>query len=162
MGNGMSMVIPGLYVGNIRDSEDQDQLRKNKITHIISIHDNAREVLKDKIYLIIQATDSPYQNLSQFFPQSNDFIHSARISGGNVLVHCLAGMSRSVTVAAAYVMSVTSLDHKDAMKVIRGARNMANPNLGFQKQLQDFEYRRISEVSCHTEYEKGQQNSCCV
>ncbi|XP_013794919.1 dual specificity protein phosphatase 22-like [Limulus polyphemus] len=158
MGNGMSMVIPGLYVGNLRDSEDQDQLYKNKITHIISIHDNAREVLKDKKYLIIQASDSPHQNLSQFFPRSNDFIHNARISGGNVLVHCLVGMSRSVTVAAAYIMCVTSLDHRDAMKVVRGARNVANPNLGFQKQLQDFEHRKISEERKRLRYKYSHQS----
>ncbi|XP_013776655.1 dual specificity protein phosphatase 22-B-like [Limulus polyphemus] len=145
MGNRMNKVLPGLYVGNLRDSKDQEQLRENNISHIISIHDNAKKVLEDKTYLIIQASDSPCQNLTQFFPRCNDFIHSARTNGGNVLVHCLAGMSRSVTVAVAYIMSVTSLDHKTALKVVRGARNVANPNFGFQKQLQEFETRKLSE-----------------
>ncbi|XP_076330821.1 uncharacterized protein LOC143236448 [Tachypleus tridentatus] len=58
---------------------------------------------------------------------------------------CLAGMSRSVTVVVAYIMSVTSLDHKTALKAVRGARNVANLNFGFQKQLQDFEARKLSE-----------------
>lgn len=48
-------------------------------------------------------------------------------------------MSRSVTVAVAYIMSVTELSWKDALKVVRVGRSVANPNLGFQKQLQDFE-----------------------
>jgi len=51
----------------------------------------------------------------------------------------LAGMSRSVTVAVAYIMSVTDLNWKDALKVVRVGRSVANPNLGFQKQLQEFE-----------------------
>ncbi|XP_076335201.1 dual specificity protein phosphatase 22-like isoform X2 [Tachypleus tridentatus] len=100
---------------------------------------------KDKEYLCIQASDTPYQNLIQFFSRCNDFIHKARTNGGNVLVHCLAGVSRSVTIAVAYVMSVTSLSYRDALKVIRGARSVANPNFGFQKQLSDFEQRRVKE-----------------
>lgn len=42
---------------------------------------------QDLQYLCLQAADTPSQNLSQFFAQSNDFIHTARINGGNVLVH---------------------------------------------------------------------------
>lgn len=57
----------------------------------------------------------------------------------------LAGMSRSVTVAVAYIMSVTELSWKDALKVVRVGRSVANPNLGFQKQLQDFEVSKNQE-----------------
>lgn len=55
-------------------------------------------------------------------------------------------MSRSVTVAVAYIMSVTSLSWKEALKVVRVGRSVANPNFGFQKQLQEFEIYRLSEV----------------
>lgn len=37
-------VLPGLYVGNYRDSKDPVQLDKYKITHILSIHDAARRL----------------------------------------------------------------------------------------------------------------------
>lgn len=37
-------VLPGLYVGNYRDSKDPVQLEKFKITHILSIHDAARRL----------------------------------------------------------------------------------------------------------------------
>lgn len=55
-------------------------------------------------------------------------------------------MSRSVTVAVAYIMSVTSLNWKEALKVVRVGRAVANPNFGFQKQLQDFETFKLAEV----------------
>ncbi|XP_076030511.1 dual specificity protein phosphatase 22-like isoform X2 [Oratosquilla oratoria] len=145
MGNGMNKVLPGLYVGNFRDSKDPEQLKYHKITHILSIHDNARKLPcnRDKEYLCIIASDSPGQNLTQYFPICNDFIHTARLNGGAVLIHCLAGMSRSVTVAVVYVMCVTSLSWRDALKAVRGARNVANPNVGFLKQLQDYEHERL-------------------
>lgn len=56
-------------------------------------------------------------------------------------------MSRSVTVAVAYIMSVTNLNWKDGLKVVRAGRNVANPNLGFLKQLEEFECTRLIEVS---------------
>ena len=56
-------------------------------------------------------------------------------------------MSRSVTVAVAYIMSVTTLSWKEALKVVRVGRAVANPNFGFQRQLQEFEAYRLGEVS---------------
>lgn len=143
----MNKVLPGLYVGNFRDSKDPEQLKAHHITHILSIHDNARKLPcnSDKEYLCILASDSPGQNLTQYFPACNDFIHTARLKGGSVLIHCLAGMSRSVTVAVVYVMCVTSLSWRDSLKAVRGARNVANPNVGFLKQLQDFETDRMND-----------------
>lgn len=37
-------VLPGLYVGNYRDSKDVNQLSKHNITHILAIHDTARKL----------------------------------------------------------------------------------------------------------------------
>ncbi|KAK8769414.1 hypothetical protein V5799_014121 [Amblyomma americanum] len=67
------------------------------------------------------------------------------MEGGNVLIHCLAGVSRSVTIAVAYVMSVTSLNWREALKAVRGARSIANPNFGFQKQLSEYECKKLHE-----------------
>uniref|UniRef100_A0A1B0FPK4 Dual specificity protein phosphatase 15 n=1 Tax=Glossina morsitans morsitans TaxID=37546 RepID=A0A1B0FPK4_GLOMM len=145
MGNGMNKVLPGLYVGNYRDSKDTQQLDKFQITHIVAIHDSPRRLLPDKHYLCVMAADTPDQNLSQYFTVCNDFIHAARLREGNVLIHCLAGMSRSVTVAVAYIMTATNLSWKDALKVVRAGRAVANPNIGFQTQLQEFEMYRLAE-----------------
>ncbi|XP_076636595.1 dual specificity protein phosphatase 22-B isoform X2 [Colletes latitarsis] len=145
MGNGTNRVLPGLYIGNYHDSKDADQLERFEITHILAIHDTARRLHSDKHYLCIMAADSPDQNLSQYFSLCNDFIHAARLRGGNVLIHCLAGMSRSVTVAVAYIMSTTNLSWKEALKVVRVGRSIANPNVGFQQQLKDFESSRLHE-----------------
>ncbi|XP_052815537.1 dual specificity protein phosphatase 22-like [Mya arenaria] len=146
MGNGMNKIIGGVYVGNFRDSKDIDQLTKNNITHILSIHDNAKALREDREYLCIVASDTPEQSLVEFFPECIDFIHKARLSGGNVLIHCLAGVSRSVTVTGAYLMTATKLGWRDALNCIRGARNCAQPNYGFQKQLQEYENENLEKA----------------
>lgn len=140
----MNRVLPGLYVGNFRDAKDSEQLEAYKITHIVSIHDFAKKLRDDIEYKCVLASDTPQQDLAQFFPECNDFIHAARVKGGNVLVHCLAGVSRSVTVTAAYMMTVTNYGWRDCLNAIRGARSYANPNFGFQRQLQNFDVEKLA------------------
>ena len=57
------------------------------------------------------------------------------------------GVSRSVTVVAAYIMTVTDLGWQDTLDAIRGARSVANPNPGFQQQLQHYETGNLIQVS---------------
>lgn len=146
MGNGMNKVLPGLFVGNFRDAKDLQQLEDNKITHVLAIHDNAKKLHDDKEYLCIVASDNSEQELMQYFPECIDFIHKARLNDGGVLVHCLAGVSRSVTITAAYIMTITPLSWREALNCIRGVRNGANPNFNFQKQLQKYQNEGLDQA----------------
>ena len=67
----------------------------------------------------------------------------------NDLYFSLAGVSRSVTIAAAYLMTVTSYGWRDSLHAIRGARNCANPNFGFQRQLMSYECEKLEQVDTY-------------
>lgn len=58
----------------------------------------------------------------------------------------LAGVSRSVTLVVAYIMTVTKLGWSDALAAVKVARPCAAPNLGFQQQLQEFESTQADQV----------------
>ncbi|XP_070371837.1 dual specificity protein phosphatase 22 isoform X12 [Equus asinus] len=131
MGNGMNKILPGLYIGNFKDARDAEQLSKNKVTHILSVHDSARPMLEGVKYLCIPAADSPSQNL-------------------------LAGVSRSVTLVIAYIMTVTDFGWEDALHTVRAGRSCANPNLGFQRQLQDFEKHEVHQYRQWLKEEYGE------
>ncbi|XP_070634615.1 dual specificity protein phosphatase 22 isoform X5 [Bos indicus] len=96
-------------------------------------------------YLCIPAADSPSQNLTRHFKESIKFIHECRLQGEGCLVHCLAGVSRSVTLVVAYIMTVTDFGWEDALHTVRAGRSCANPNLGFQRQLQEFEELQVHQ-----------------
>uniref|UniRef100_A0A3B4VA97 Dual specificity phosphatase 22b n=1 Tax=Seriola dumerili TaxID=41447 RepID=A0A3B4VA97_SERDU len=145
MGNGINKVLPDLYLGNFKDARDREQLARNNITHILSIHDSAAPILQEMTYLCISAADLPTQNLTQHFKQSIMFMHESRLKGEGCLVHCLAGVSRSVTLVVAYIMTVTGLGWQEALAAVRVARPCAGPNLGFQRQLQEFEATQADE-----------------
>ena len=38
-------ILPGLYVGNFNDAKDLEKLNANNVTHILSIHENAKKHL---------------------------------------------------------------------------------------------------------------------
>ncbi|XP_005152192.2 dual specificity protein phosphatase 22-A-like [Melopsittacus undulatus] len=145
MGSGMTKVVKGLYLGNIRDSEDHESLQRNGVTHILSIHNSAKPVLEDMTYLCISASDSSSQNLLQHFRECIRFIHECRLGGGACLVHCLAGVSRSTTVLVAYLMTVTELGWERCLAATRAVRSYVSPNFGFQQQLQEYEVTLLQE-----------------
>ncbi|XP_062308625.1 dual specificity protein phosphatase 22-B-like [Osmerus eperlanus] len=145
MGNGMNKVLPELYLGNFKDARDRELLKQHNITHILSIHDTAAPILEDFTYLCIPAADRSKQNLIPFFKESIGFIHESRLKGKGCLVHCVAGVSRSVTLVVAYVMTVTGRGWVESLAAVRVARPCAGPNLGFLRQLEEFENFHLSE-----------------
>lgn len=63
----------------------------------------------------------------------------ARRQKCGVLVHCLAGISRSVTVTLAYMMHTQSLSLNDAYDLVKRFKPNISPNFNFMGQLLDFE-----------------------
>ncbi|XP_065916099.1 dual specificity protein phosphatase 22-B-like isoform X2 [Dysidea avara] len=72
-------------------------------------------------------------------------IFTIRLSGGSVFIQCVAGVSRSVTITAMYIMLVTSLSHEQALTIIRQCRPQAGPNIGFRTQLKNY-YDKYAET----------------
>lgn len=54
-------------------------------------------------YLYVPAVDHESFDLSQYFDVANEFIDEER-KRTNVLVHCMAGISRSVTLVIAFMI----------------------------------------------------------
>lgn len=72
---------------------------RGKLTH------PAKEIPR-YLYLPVQDLDS--FNIVQYFDLSSNFIEESR-RRTNVLVHCTAGVSRSATLVAAYIISKTGI-----------------------------------------------------
>nr|CAD7398057.1 unnamed protein product [Timema cristinae] len=89
-------------------------------------------------YMGVHLLDLPMTNIGAHFNETADFIEEAVKSGGNVMVHCLMGMSRSSTCVLAYLMIKEGLSAAESLKKVRTSRDI-RPNDGFMRQLADLD-----------------------
>lgn len=74
---------------------------RHGIKYIINVTANLPNYFQDDVdfhYLRIGVDDTCSHNLAQFFPDAITFIEKAHAENANILVHCYAGISRSVTI----------------------------------------------------------------
>ncbi|KAJ1095200.1 hypothetical protein NDU88_000368 [Pleurodeles waltl] len=135
-------ILPHLYLGSASDSGNKDILAELGIRYILNVTPNLPNLFEENgniRYKQIPISDHWSQNLSQFFPEAIDFIDEALSQNCGVLVHCLAGISRSVTVTVAYLMQKLHLSLNDAYDLVKRKKSNISPNFNFLGQLMDFE-----------------------
>ncbi|XP_008309414.1 dual specificity protein phosphatase 6 [Cynoglossus semilaevis] len=135
-------ILPHLYLGCAKDSTNLDVLEEYGIKYILNVTPNLPNLFENAgefKYKQIPISDHWSQNLSQFFPEAISFIDEARSQKCGVLVHCLAGISRSVTVTVAYLMQKLNLSMNDAYDIVKMKKSNISPNFNFMGQLLDFE-----------------------
>lgn len=136
----MSQITNSIFIGNADNASDSNWLFENQITHII----NCTESLPNYyptffIYYRCGWKDSPNQSLFPKLFEALKFIETNVKRNCRILIHCHAGISRSVSVCVAYLMLYHRLPFIVALQEIRKRRSIANPNSGFVQQLQSLE-----------------------
>lgn len=77
-------------------------------------------------------------------------LDNVKQSGGKVLVHCEAGISRSPTICMAYIMRTQQLRLDAAFDIIKQRRDVVSPNFSFMGQLLQFESEVLCTAPTHT------------
>jgi len=127
------------------------------ITHVLSVCPEYPS--KGPRHLCIPVQDSEYEDLLIHLPQACHFIQTALDAGGKVLVHCVMGISRSVTVVCAFLMETRHMSSINALSYVKKRRPQIHPNYGFIKQLKVFEetgYRPSSTNPIYVSWKRRQ------
>ncbi|CAD8055049.1 unnamed protein product [Paramecium sonneborni] len=124
-----------LYVGGYDSLEQLGEKRIGAVLSAVWIGDFKPDAnLK---HLIIEADDCSSYDMSQHFEKAINFINE-NLQTTNVLVHCAAGISRSVCLIIAYMIKQHGMKPQEALIQIRKTRPWAGPNQGFQEQLEKY------------------------
>lgn len=142
-----SKVADHIYVGGDAVARDREILRQNGITHILNcVGSSCSEYFKpDLVYKTLWLTDSPSEDITSILYDVFDYFEEVREQGGRVFVHCFQGVSRSISLVIAYVMWRKGQSFEDAFRLVKAARGIANPNVGFACQLLECQ-KRVNEI----------------
>ena len=108
----------------------------NATEQLDNFHEN-----KGIYYMKINIKDKESTDLTPYFGQTTNFIADAIENNRNVLVHCVAGASRSASFIICYLMSLRGqkLCLLDAFRWCKARRSCVQPNKMFLVQLAEQE-----------------------
>ena len=136
--NNLDEITDNLYLGNYSSAEDITKLLSLGIKKVLSVIDQdwinygETNLFNHKK---IKARDINSQNIIQYFGECINFIKGKE----KILVHCMAGASRSASIVIAYLMWSKKMKYLDALDEVRRKRFIVDPNDGFKDQLMLFE-----------------------
>lgn len=137
-----SCIAPGLYVGGQHYQRGLGRLARLGITASLSLRreadDEALGVALER-HLWLPTTDDAPPTLEQLSTASA-FIGEALAEGRGVYVHCMSGVGRAATTAAAYLVS-TGLTPEEAWTAIRRVRPFLRPSEAQMAVLRQFQER---------------------
>jgi protein-tyrosine phosphatase len=128
------MITDNLFLGAEEDAFSREFMTE-KPTAVLNC---AKELEKSPHcdgYLHLQLEDTQAQRLAPNIPLAIEFIEEQLLNGKRVLVHCRAGVSRSVSIVIGYLMSSHGMTFLEAFDYVKSKRKQANPNFGFVCQM---------------------------
>ncbi|XP_063164406.1 dual specificity protein phosphatase 16 [Candoia aspera] len=138
---GPTRILPHLFLGCQRDVLNKELMQQNEIGYVLNASNTCPkpDFIPESHFLRVPVNDSFCEKIFPWLDKSVDFIERAKASNGCVLVHCLAGISRSATIAIAYIMKRMDMTLDEAYRFVKEKRPTISPNFNFLGQLLDFE-----------------------
>lgn len=142
----MTHIIDGLFIGSESNARNFDELSSEHIRRIVNVTSHVPLYHSEQIqYCHLPADDTQKQNLLEYFDRAYSFIHNAIENNEKVLVHCVAGISRSPAIVIGFLMRYAKMNMNEAYDFVKRKRSIVSPNLNFMGQLLEYERKLRQE-----------------
>ncbi|VDO37272.1 unnamed protein product [Onchocerca flexuosa] len=133
-------LVPRLFICDA-SSLTWDNMNKYKISLIINATTEVPSIrsLGSIPRIKLWLDDTPSTDIYQYFDLISDQIEMTIAAGSNVLVHCVAGISRSATICLAFLTKFRCKSLRQAYLLMAQKRSLVRPNVGFWRQLITYE-----------------------
>lgn len=155
----VSSILPGLFLGSQSVADNSAWLDSFGVVAVIRLRELAAPppappappvsksgAVRTMVSFAVDDCPSEADALLTCIAQGVRAIDAALIGAehghGHVLVHCYAGVSRSATLVAAYLMARYGWSDGLALAYIRSIRPRVNPNRGFLRMLRSYHHHR--------------------
>ena len=134
-----------LYIGSYWNAADEEFIKANNITSIFHFATGRPRFQLEphvtSVYHNVLRYKSKQGPTAQFpiIQEATAELHKALSANQTVLVHCMRGRSRSVSIVIAYLMEYHDYSYIDAREYIHQLRPSIGPHEGLQLQLQAFD-----------------------
>lgn len=143
----MTKITDNLFLTGV-GGMTRDNFRRNHIDFVINITTEAPLWDESVESWRLPLEDDAATNILTHLDIAADRIHEAITRrNAHVLVHCVAGVSRSATVVIAYLMKYKRMDLRAAFNHCYNLRPVVRPNNGFMAQLIDYENQLFGHQS---------------
>jgi len=140
-GDGIDFITEDLAVANLGAASDLEALTQHGIRAIVDASNRDGNPRYPGILYYDMPIADPDERLSEFLPGVVTFIDEARCRGP-VLLHCVAGISRSPALAICYLHERHGMSLLAALDHIRRRRPVADPHPLFLRVIQEYYLRR--------------------
>jgi hypothetical protein len=144
-------IIPGVWIGNWYTALNGDWLKRNNIqavfncTKTVDFHPSVPHQYRIPVDDNLQPAE--IKNMELWAPEIAFKILREFNAGHPMLIHCHAGMQRSTTACAFFLMVLTGRPLIQVMYLIQSRRKVAfRPAANFANALRAFEERVRSEI----------------
>lgn len=152
-----TQILPWLFLGGQVNSKNYTELTKRTdIKHIFNCaHECSPLFPEDFKYYSIDLYDNSTQDLTEAFEVGVRILDEISITGENILIHCVQGLSRSASIVIAYLMKHHKMNLIEAYSFVKVRRPLVKPNPSFIVQLLSLEEKLygsatldINEIYC--------------
>jgi len=134
-------IVKGLWIGSEKDAADAAFMKKHDIRLIVNSTSDIPAYSKTVRVVRVPIDDSASDSarLAKYLPITSVAIDDVLRYGKNVLVHCRAGMNRSASVVAGYLMFSRGMTAAQAMSFVKRRKPECFTPMNFGGALRNWE-----------------------